>query len=61
MLMTVEETFKSLRVSRATLDRLVGAGQIDTVRIGRRKLFKPEVVQRFIEDSVSSSEHTKDG
>jgi excisionase family DNA binding protein len=47
-LWTLQETAASLRVSQRTLRRQVAARRIRCVRIGRRLLFDPADVSRFV-------------
>ena len=47
-LWTLHETALSLRVSARTLRRAVSARRIRCVRIGRRLLFDPADVSRFV-------------
>lgn len=48
-LLTVKETCERLRVSPATVFRLVRAGTLAPIKIGRRTLFAAEEVQALIE------------
>lgn len=48
-LLTVKEAGKRLRVSPATLFRLIRAGQLAPIKIGRRTLFAAEDVQTLVE------------
>lgn len=46
---TAEETAKKLRISRASLSRLVQAGSIGYYRIGERTMFDEESLKNFRE------------
>ncbi|MBI2370895.1 MAG: helix-turn-helix domain-containing protein [Deltaproteobacteria bacterium] len=48
-LLTVKETCERLRVSPSTIFRLVRAGTLAPIKIGRRTLFAAEEVQALIE------------
>ncbi|HWQ24757.1 MAG TPA: helix-turn-helix domain-containing protein [Gaiellaceae bacterium] len=47
-LLSIEETAGILNVSRRTVLRLLDAGQLARVRIGRRVLVAPESLAHFI-------------
>ena len=47
-LLTVEETLRTLRISRTTLWRQLHDHQIECVRIGSRVLFEPQAIDAFI-------------
>ena len=47
-LLTVEETLRTLRISRTTLWRQLHDHQIECVRIGSRVLFAPQAIDAFI-------------
>lgn len=51
-LLTKAELGKHLRVSRATVDRLIERREIPYVKIGRRVLFRREDVDRFIASRI---------
>jgi excisionase family DNA binding protein len=48
-LMSVNDTLNYLKISRPTLYVLINKGKIGTVKIGKRTLFDPEDVKKFIE------------
>ncbi len=50
-LLTVEELMKTLRISRPTLYRLLKAGKLEPVRIGKRVLFESKDIRAFIDRS----------
>jgi excisionase family DNA binding protein len=47
-LMDYDDLASVLRLSKPTLSRLVRDGEIDVIRVGRRVLFRPEAVEKFI-------------
>lgn len=50
MLLTIEDASKYLKLSRATLARMVRREEIPTVRLGRRRvLFRRETLDALIE------------
>jgi excisionase family DNA binding protein len=53
-LLTVEEVISRLAVSRATLYRLVRAGELRALKIGRVTRFRASDVQAFIERRVEA-------
>jgi excisionase family DNA binding protein len=55
-LMTVEDVMKTLRISRPTLYRLLKAGKLGPVRIGKRVLFDTKDIAAFIERSKKGGE-----
>ncbi len=50
-LLTVEDVMGVLRISRPTLYRLLKAGRLEPVRIGKRTLFDPGDIRAFIDGS----------
>jgi excisionase family DNA binding protein len=48
-LLTVDDALKYLKISRPTLYALIKEGKIQTVKIGKRTLFDPEDVKKFVE------------
>lgn len=49
-LYTIKETAELLRISKATLFRLMAEGKIIPLKLGKRSLFSEEELTRFIED-----------
>jgi len=47
-LYTIKETAELLRISRATLFRLMAEGKIIPLKLGKRSLFTEEEIVRFI-------------
>lgn len=47
-LFTVDEVAEKLRVSRRTVERLVAAGRIRVVRVGRRTLVTDRELEAYI-------------
>ena len=47
-LLTRPEVAKRLRVSERTLDRLVAAGDMAVVKVGRGLRFRPEHVEAYL-------------
>ncbi len=47
--MSVNDTLNYLKISRPTLYVLINKGKIRTVKIGKRTLFDPEDVKKFVE------------
>jgi excisionase family DNA binding protein len=50
-LLTVEDVMATLRISRPTLYRLLKAGHLIPVRIGKRTLFDPTDIRAFVDAS----------
>lgn len=48
-LMTVKETLNYLKIGRTKLYSLINEAKIRTVKIGKRTLFDPEDVKKFVE------------
>lgn len=48
-LYTIPEVAKLLRISKATLYRMMRDGRIQTVKMGRKTLFRESELNRFIE------------
>ncbi|SKR43020.1 DNA-binding protein, excisionase family [Mycobacteroides abscessus subsp. abscessus] len=53
MLLTLAEARQQLRVSKATLDRLMAQGRIGRVKIGSRAFIPAEEISRFIAEAQS--------
>ncbi len=49
--MTVQDLMDTLRISRPTLYRMLKAGQLKPVRIGKRTLFDPADIRGLIEEA----------
>jgi len=49
-LLNKKDVCKLLLISEPTLNRLLRAGRIRPVKIGRRVLFEEEEIERFIEE-----------
>lgn len=50
-LLTVDETAEYLRVDRSTVYRLEREGELHSVRVGRRRRFRPEDLADYLERS----------
>jgi len=50
-LMTVQDLMDTLRISRPTLYRMLKAGRLRPVRIGKRTLFDPADIRVLIEEA----------
>jgi excisionase family DNA binding protein len=57
-LLTIEETARFLRISKATLHRLLADKTLIPVRIGGRTLFDMKDLNTFIEESKEPKEKT---
>lgn len=51
------EIAKALSLSTRTLDKLVAAGKIPSVRVGTRRLFDPEEVTAALKAGVAAPEN----
>jgi len=56
LLLTVEEAAALLHIGRTTAFELVMRGQIQSVRIGRRRLVVREGLQRYISELLASQQ-----
>ncbi len=54
MLMTMPETSNYMKLSRATIERMVRDGKLPVVRIGTRVLFRKKSLDEFIERAEKS-------
>ena len=54
MLMTMPETSNYMKLSRATIERMVRDGKLPVVRIGARVLFRKKSLDEFIERAEQS-------
>lgn len=55
-LYTIKEVAEMLRVSKVTLYRMMRDGKIQTVKMGRKTLFKESELNRFIESLNGKTE-----
>ena len=55
-LLTIEEAAHALRISRAKLYQLIAAGDLTPVKIGRRRLFPPAEITRFVGQLITAAE-----
>jgi excisionase family DNA binding protein len=53
---SVEDTYRSLGISRAMFYKLAKAGEIHTIKIGTRTLVPESERQRFIADKLAESQ-----
>lgn len=51
------EMSKALSLSTRTLDKLVAAGKVPSIRVGTRRLFDPEAVTATLKSGVASPEN----
>jgi excisionase family DNA binding protein len=56
-LLSKPEIAKALSLSTRTLDKLVAAGKIPSVRVGTRRLFDPEEVTAALKSGVAAPEN----
>lgn len=47
--LTVAEACEALRVSRTTFYRLLRAGKLKSIHLGRRRLVRPEELERLLQ------------
>lgn len=52
MLLSVDETARALRVSRATVFELISTADLPTIRVGRRRLVPMEALRLWIADRM---------
>lgn len=52
-LLSVKETEEALNLGHTKVCELIAAGDIESIKIGRRRLIKPEAIDRFIERMVA--------
>ncbi len=57
LLVSKSEIAKATTLSVRTLDKLVAAGKIPSVRVGTRRLFDPEAVTAALKSGVASPEN----
>ncbi len=55
-LLTVKEAGARLRISKATLYKIIKSGEIKPVKIGKRTLFTEEELNRFIDKKMSDGD-----
>jgi len=48
LLVTRPETWRWLRISESTLNKLIRDGDLHPLRIGRRVMFRPDEIKRFV-------------
>lgn len=47
--LTVEQVAKELQVSTRTAERLIGQGTLGSVKIGRRRLVRPDQIRSYLD------------
>jgi excisionase family DNA binding protein len=55
LLHDLDETAELLSISRRVVDRLVRDGEIDTVKLGRRRLVPHEALEDYVARLVAAS------
>ncbi|SDS18305.1 helix-turn-helix domain-containing protein [Actinopolymorpha singaporensis] len=53
-LLTAEETAQALRISRTSVYELIKTGQLDSVRIGRRRRISVAAIERYVAGLANS-------
>jgi excisionase family DNA binding protein len=46
--LTIAETAAHLRLGKRTVERLIATGELRSVKIGRRRLVRPEEADRYL-------------
>ena len=60
-LLTIDDVVKLLRISKATLHKLIGRGKLIPTKIGGRTLFTRKEVERFIEQQTGTGTEGRRG
>ena len=60
-LLDVVEVAKILGVSKQMIYKLEKNGDLPCVQIGRRKKFRPEDIEKYIDDNISEYEEVRNG
>ncbi len=55
MLLNIKEVTETTGISRASIYRLMTAGQLRFVKVGSRTLFRPADLQTFVDQNVRAS------
>lgn len=55
MLYDLDEAAKQLSISRRVVDRLVGEGELESVKLGRRRLVPHEALEDYVARLVAAS------
>lgn len=50
LLFSIPETSKKIGVGRSKIDKLLGSNDLDSVRIGKRRLVTRKSIYRFVEN-----------
>jgi excisionase family DNA binding protein len=48
----INEAAKSIGVGRSTIYKLIAEGQLQTIKIGRRRLVKTESIRAFVDQAA---------
>ena len=56
LLLSIEQATGTLGISRSKLCRLLRAGELETVTIGRRRLVRMSALERLVADLTASNE-----
>lgn len=54
ILLDIPETTEALRCGRSTVYELIAAGELTTIKIGRRRLVTRDSLVKFIERSIET-------
>ncbi|WP_408005365.1 helix-turn-helix domain-containing protein [Pseudodesulfovibrio sp. S3-i] len=52
LVLTIQETANFLRVHRATVSRMISAGELPCIRVRSRKLIREQDVRAFIDSQI---------
>jgi excisionase family DNA binding protein len=52
---SIAEAGKALSLGRTTINQLIKSQQLDTIKIGRRRLIKTESIRRLIDKGFDTS------
>ena len=55
LLYAIPQAAEQLSVSTRVLERLIADGEVDTVKIGRRRLVPAEALERYVEKVKAAS------
>lgn len=56
MTVSIAETIRATSLSQATIYRMIGRGEIDTVKVGGRRLVKMSSLRKIVGDDSAHSD-----
>ena len=59
--LSVEEAAEAIGIGRSEMYEQIAAGNIETYKVGRRRLIEPAAARQFVSDRMAEARHGKGG